>query len=395
MRFSLKHLAIGLLTVSLVACSSKEKLVLPEVKNQISPKKVWSAQVGKGVAHYESGLRPLIHDQRVYMASREGLVMAFALDTGRRLWTFDLRKENTLSSVQRLALRFSSDNARIAGGISQGFGKIYFGTENGEMVALDAQTGELSWRVNVPGEVLASPAVGDGFVVVKLGTGALVGLHPDTGAQRWIFENEQPPLTLRGASEPVIDSGGVVYGTANGKIGVLVVDRGFQAWEETIATPKGSTDLSRLVDVDAKPIVVSGTIYTIAFNGELFALDLRSGQPVWKRDYASFRNMAVSGTVLYLVDSVGRISALDRRNGTELWTQHGLHRHFLTGVTVYKNYLVVGDNKGNLHWLDRNSGDFVARQSFHKSGFYREPVANNEVLVISSRNGQLTVLQAP
>ncbi|MDT9702614.1 PQQ-binding-like beta-propeller repeat protein, partial [Streptomyces sp. P17] len=87
---------------------------------------------------------------------------------------------------------------------------------------------------------------------------------------------------------------------ANGRVGVLVVDRGFQAWEETIATPKGSTDLSRLVDVDAKPIVVAGTIYSIAYNGELFALDLRSGQQLWKRDYASFRNMAVSGTVLYL-----------------------------------------------------------------------------------------------
>lgn len=395
MRFSLKQLTISLLTLTLLACSSKEKLVLPEVQNQIKPTTLWQAKVGTGVAHYESGLRPLLHNQRVYMASREGLVSAFEVESGRRLWTFDLRQERTLSALQQLTQRASGNNARIAGGISQGFGKIYFGTENGEMVALDADSGELRWRVNVPGEVLASPAVGDGFVVVKLGTGSLVGLNPDNGAQRWIFENEQPPLTMRGVSEPVIDSGGVIYGTANGRIGVLVVDRGFQAWEETIATPKGSTDLSRLVDVDAKPLVVGGTIYTIAFNGELFALDLRSGQPLWKRDYASFRNMAISGTVLYLVDSVGRISALDRRNGTELWSQNGLHRHFLTGVTVYKDYLVIGDNKGHLHWIDRNSGEFIARQRFHKSGFFREPVANNEVLVISSRNGQLTVIQAP
>jgi outer membrane protein assembly factor BamB len=395
MRFSVKQAAVVLMTLTLAACSSKEKLVLPEVQNQISPKKVWSAQVGKGVAHYESGLRPLIHADRVYMASREGMVMAFELSSGKRLWTYDLRKDDTLSTIQKLRQRFSSDNARIAGGISQGFGNIYFGTENGEVVALNAETGQLSWRVQVPGEVLVSPAVGDGFVVAKLGTGALVGLSSDNGEQRWIFENEQPPLTLRGTGEPVIESGGVVYGTASGRVGVLVVDRGFQAWEENIATPKGSTDLSRLVDVDAKPIVVAGTIYTIAFNGELHALELRTGQQLWKRDYASFRNMTVQGTVLYLVDSVGRIYAIDRRNGTELWSQTGLHRHFLTGPAVYKDYLVVGDNKGNLHWLDRNSGDFVARQSFDSSGFFREPVSNNEVLVISTRDGELTVLQTP
>lgn len=395
MRFSVKQAAVVLMTLTLAACSSKEKLVLPEVQNQISPKKVWSAQVGKGVAHYESGLRPLIHAERVYMASREGMVMAFELSSGKRLWTYDLRKDDTLSTIQKLRQRFSSDNARIAGGISQGFGNIYFGTENGEVVALNAETGQLSWRVQVPGEVLVSPAVGDGFVVAKLGTGALVGLSSDNGEQRWIFENEQPPLTLRGTGEPVIDSGGVVYGTASGRVGVLIVDRGFQAWEENIAMPKGSTDLSRLVDVDAKPIVIAGTIYSIAFNGELHALDLRTGQQLWKRDYASFRNMTVQGTVLYLVDSVGRIHAVDRRNGTELWSQTGLHRHFLTGPAVYKDYLVVGDNKGNLHWLDRNSGDFVARQSFDSSGFFREPVSNNEVLVISTRDGELTVLQTP
>ncbi|GGW52433.1 outer membrane protein assembly factor BamB [Alishewanella tabrizica] len=395
MNVLLKHAGLALAALTLVACSSKEKLVLPDVENQISPKKVWDVQVGNGVAHYESGLKPLLFNDKVYMASREGLVVALDLASGKRLWTFDLRKDETLSTLQRMRQRFSSDNARIAGGIAQGYGNVYFGTENGDVVALNAETGEQVWRIQVPGEVLVSPAVGDAFVVVKLGTGTLVGLNPDNGEQRWVFENEQPPLTIRGVSEPVIDSGGVIYGTSNGRVGVLVVDRGFQAWEETIATPKGSTDLSRLVDVDAKPIVVAGNIYSIAFNGELFAMDLRSGQQIWKRDYASFRNMAVSGTVLYLVDSVGRIYAVDRRNGTELWSQTGLHKHFLTGPTVYKDYLVVGDNKGNLHWLNRSTGEFVARQSFDGSGFYREPVANSEYLVITTRDGELTLLQTP
>ncbi|WP_423187417.1 outer membrane protein assembly factor BamB [Alishewanella sp. d11] len=395
MKLSIKNAALALIALTLVACSNKEKLELPEVENRISPKKVWDIQVGNGIQHYESGLKPLLFNDKVYMASREGIVLAAEIQTGKRLWTFDLRTDNTLSTWERLSQNWSTKNARIAGGISQGFGNIYFGTENGDVVALNAETGELVWRSQVPGEVLSSPAVGSGFVVVQLGSGNLIALNPDNGEERWVFETEQPPLTIRGVSEPVIDSGGVIYGGANGRVGVLVVDRGFQAWEEAIATPKGSTDLSRLVDVDAKPIVIAGTIYAIAYNGELFALDLRSGQQLWKSDYASFRSMAVSGNVLYLVDSVGRIYAVDRRNGSELWSQTGLHRHFLTGPTVYKDYLVIGDNKGNLHWLDRSSGEFVARQSFDGSGFFREAVANNDVLVITTRDGELTLLQTP
>ena len=176
---------------------------------------------------------------------------------------------------------------------------------------------------------------------------------------------------------------------------MLIAERGYQAWEEPIATAQGSTDLSRLVDVDAKPIVVAGTLYTIAFNGELVAMELRSGRQLWKRDYASFRNMTVAGNILYLVDSTGGIYAVDRRNGSEVWGQQGLQRHFLTGPTVYKDYLVVGDNKGNLHWLNRESGDFVARQSFDGSGFYREAVANDDYILVTSRNGELVLLQVP
>lgn len=147
--------------------------------------------------------------------------------------------------------------------------------------------------------------------------------------------------------------------------------------------------------MDARPLVVGGTVYSIAFNGELVALELRTGRQLWKRDYASFRNMAVAGDTLYLVDSVGRIYALDVRSGSEKWSQFGLNKHYLTGPTVYKDYLVIGDNKGNLHWVNRQTGDFVARQSMDSSGFYTEAVSNGSYVLVQSRNGKLVLLQTP
>jgi outer membrane protein assembly factor BamB len=196
-------------------------------------------------------------------------------------------------------------------------------------------------------------------------------------------------------AEPVIQAGGVLYGSGSGHTGILIAERGYQAWEEAITTPKGSTDLSRLVDVDAKPVVIGGTVFSIAFNGELVAQELRTGRQLWKRDYASFRNMAVAGDTLYLVDSVGRIYAIDSRSGTEQWSQFGLHKHYLTAPAVYNDFLVVGDNEGNLHWLNRITGDFVARQSLDGSGFYTEAVSDGSYLLVQSRNGELVLLQTP
>ena len=387
--------AVLLAALVLAGCSSKkEELVLPDVTNVIQPEAVWDSSIGSGIEHYESSLTPIIVKDTVYAASRAGLVAAFDLETGKRKWQFDLRKPAGDSFWQSISDVWSGDNARISGGISFGYDKLYFGTENGDVVALST-AGELVWRTDVKAEVLVKPAVGDGLVVVATGAGKLVALHPDNGEQRWQFESEQPPLTLRGVSEPVIQSGGVVYGSGSGKLGVLIAERGYQAWEEAVGVPAGATDLSRLADVDAKPVIIGGTVYSIAYNGSLIAMELRSGRQIWKREYASFRNMAVSGDTLYLVDSVGRIYALDSRSGTEKWSQFGLHKHFLTGPTVYKEYLVVGDNEGNLHWLNRETGDFVARQSMDSSGFYTEAVTDGTYLLVQSRDGELVLLQTP
>lgn len=75
---------LALLT-TLAACSSKEELVYPEIDNKIEPEEIWSASVGDGVEHYDSALRPLIYKDKVFAASRAGLVMAFDKESGDRL----------------------------------------------------------------------------------------------------------------------------------------------------------------------------------------------------------------------------------------------------------------------------------------------------------------------
>lgn len=381
------------LLTTLAACSSKEELVYPEINNKIEPEEIWSASVGDGVEHYDSALRPLIYKDKVFAASRAGLVMAFDRESGDRLWTFDVRDDGTGSIFD--ALKFwNSETARVSGGVSAGYDKVFVGTENGDVLALNPETGELVWRVKVKGEVIASPTSGEGFVLVNTSAGNLFALHPDTGEQRWVHEQESALLSLRGTSEPVIASGGVITGSGAGKVSVVIADKGVLAWDAAIAVPKGATDLSRMVDVDATPIVLDGTIYAIAFNGELVALELRTGRVMWKREYASFRDMVIEGNTIYLVDSVGKIFAIDRRNGLEQWAQLGLHKHFLTGPAVYKDYLAVGDVEGNLFWLDKNTGEFVAQESYG-SGFYVQGVSSADELVIQTRDGELSLIRLP
>lgn len=396
MKLSMRTVLVpALLALMLAGCSSndEEELVLPEIDNKVEPEYVWSSSVGDGIEHYDSNIKPAVLADKVFVASRKGEVVAFSLENGDKLWSYDLRNGDDAPLLGGLSHWWNERNAKLAGGVSVGFDKVLVGTEDGDVVALNPETGEKVWHVKVKGEVLAAPVAGEGFILVNTGGGRIFALQPDTGEQRWMHESENALLTLRGISEVATAAGGVIYGTGNGKVGVLISEQGAPAWEEAIAVAKGSTDLARIIDVDATPVVQNGTIYAIAYNGQLVAMELRTGRILWKRDYASFREMSVVDNVIYLVDSTGKLYAVDTRNGLEIWSQQTLHKHFVTGPAVYKNYVVVGDNEGNLHWFSRDKGEYLARHEFDSSGFYAEAVSTADYLILQTRNGEIDVLR--
>lgn len=386
----------ALVAMVLAGCSSKDDDLpppYPNIDNKIVIDSVWSSSVGDGIAHYDSHLSPAVADGKVFAASRAGLVSAFDLASGSSLWTVDMRDKDDAPLFGGISHWWNERNAKLAGGVSVGYGKVFIASEDGDVVALNPETGETVWRVNVKAEVLAAPTAGEGLLLVNTAGGRLLALSPENGERRWVHEWENATLTLRGLSSVATSSGGVVYGTGAGKVGVVIADKGLPAWEEPVAAPKGATDLARIIDVDATPIVQDGTIYAIAYNGQLVAMDLRSGRQMWKRDYASFRDMAVAGTSLYLVDSQGKLYAVDSRSGEEQWSQQALNKHFVTAPTVYKDYLVVGDDEGNLHWFARSNGEYLAREDYDSSGFYAEGVVSDDKLIMQTRNGEIEVLQ--
>ncbi|MGL5429620.1 MAG: outer membrane protein assembly factor BamB [Vibrio sp.] len=372
--------AVGVLAL-LAGCASEEENVimapLPVVKSAFTPKTLWSASIGDGVGHYFSKLAPDYAYDKVYVASRDGLVKALDPQTGKALWTTDLEGDSS---------------ARLSGGVTAAFGKLFIGSENGVVTALDAESGEPLWSAAIDGEVLAAPVADNNMVIVNTSRGTLIALAQDDGSQKWTISTEVPTLTLRGDSRPTAVAGGVFWGTPSGRLAAAIAERGQLIWQQPVGQPKGATEIDRLVDVDASPLVIGGTLFTVGFNGQLMAIDLRSGQPIWKRNYSATIDMATDGSRLYLVTDKDHLVAVDTRSGTELWSNAQLEHRLLTAPKMIGDYVVVGDGQGYLHWLDPNSGEFVAQQLANNSGFAVGPLALNDGYVIVTRDGQLKKL---
>ncbi|BDP31209.1 outer membrane protein assembly factor BamB [Vibrio vulnificus] len=382
MKKMVRKALLGMITVGVLAgCASEEDTIvmapLPQVNSQFTPQSAWSTSVGNGVDHYFSKLSPEYAYDKLFIASRDGVVRALEPTSGKQLWSQNVKQ---------------GDTARLSGGLTAAYGHVYIGSENGDLIALDEATGEVSWRISVVGEILAKPVAENGLVIVNTSNGVLMAFDQDNGEQKWTISTEVPNLTLRGDSTPTAVSGGVFWGTANGRLAAAIVERGQLIWQQPVGTPKGATEIDRLVDVDSSPIVLGGMLYVVGYNGQLIALDLRSGNAVWKRNYSSAIDMATDGSRLFVVTDKDHVVAVDARSGTELWQNEQLEYRLLTAPVMVNNYLVVGDSQGYLHWLDRTTGEFVAQQMINDSGFAVGPTVLPDGYVITTRNGDVKKL---
>ncbi|WP_283130175.1 outer membrane protein assembly factor BamB [Enterovibrio norvegicus] len=385
MRKGWKHVgAVALLGALLAGCASEEDSIqmapLPVVQSEFTPAQLWSSQLGDGVGRYFSNLSPAVAYDKVYAADRDGIVSAMDLESGKTVWSVNLGEEAP---------------ALLSGGITASYSKLYIGTETGELIALDEETGELVWRTQVGGEILSKPLADEGLIVVNSSRGEISAYEAETGEQRWSLSSEVPNLTLRGDSSPVSISGGVFWGMANGRLGAAFIENGNIIWQQTIASPKGATEIDRLVDVDSTPVVSGSLLYAVGYNGSLVAIDLRSGRPAWKRTYSSSTDIMVAGSYLFLITDKDHVVAVDARSGTELWTNKELEYRQLTAPVAISGYVVVGDAEGYLHWIDPTSGEFVAQQQLDDSGIAVAPMNVDDGYIVVTRDGSISKKQTP
>jgi outer membrane protein assembly factor BamB len=398
---------IALLAVSLSGCATvsdwfadDEELEvrrLKPIEAAFQPTVKWDLDVGDGVQDYFSRLAPAVAYGKVFAASRDGIVVAIDPETGKVIWEKDFANYDNYS-LKKALLWYSNRavSAKISGGLSVAYQSVFFGTEDGYVYALEEASGELKWKVGVKGEVISAPAVDGGVVLVNTTSGHLIALNPENGQQKWMTESDVPPLTLRGVSAPAADSGGALVGTPSGKLQVSILETGLVAWETQIASPSGATELERIVDIDVKPLVFGGNVFVISYNGTLSAVELRTGQVVWTREYGSYRNISIDGNRLFVVDAKSNLYAIDRRSGVELWSNVTLKDRNITSATPHGNHVVVGDKYGFVHWFTQDEGKLVAQLEVgnddEDEAIFTGPVSDGNTLYVKTREGKLAAI---
>jgi len=291
-----------------------------------APEAVWIYKTGAAIWG-----TPAISDGTVYFGSDDHNLYAVEAQTGLLKWKF---------ATQGLV---RSRPAIIAG-------LVYFTSDDGFLYAVDAQRGQRRWRMDIgnfseskkrenPGtspdptgfDYLQSSPIGvDGWVCVGSADGNVYALDADTGKINWMFQTGQK---VRAAPTAY---GGIVYiGSWDGIVYALDALTGQERWQ----TPIGG-------QIQTTALVANGLVYTASRKASVVALDAQTGEKKWERDYG-YNNWVESSPVLMggiiFIGSSGNqfVLALDSQTG-EVLSAYMDRVFFWSTPAIKDNMLYIG-----------------------------------------------------
>ncbi len=376
----LKLWVLLLLTLFVSACNifgdpdTEQPAELVNFDPEVSFRRLWRVDVGNGQGEQYNRLQPAIEAESIYVAANNGQVRALELETGRQLWRNNLDFE-------------------ITGGVGLGNSRIFLGTSDATLIALDKSSGEFLWETETSSEVLSVPAARGNIVVVQSIDGRLAGYNVESGERLWIYENTVPALTIRGTSSPLIVDNFVLAGFDNGVMVSVALNNGTLNWDSRIAIPTGRSEIERLTDVDAELHLNAGSVLVPSLHGYLSMLDVGTGQIQWRVEESSLVGVSTGFGNIYIADERGHVKAY--RRGTQnqqIWVNDQLDLREVSAPVSFNNYVAVGDFEGYLHLLSQVDGHFVGRYRVDGDGL-RSIQSRNGILYAYGNGGNLVALR--
>lgn len=265
---------------------------------------------------------------------------------GTTVTIYRLNQESDSVSVDWSSANLATD--RIVAGALQADGKVYVGTSDNKLLALDAGTGELAWSFETEHSVWAEPVIEDGILYVASLDNFVYALDAASGEQIWRAE-----LGGSVASRPVLDDGVLYVASFDRAVHALDAASGEQLWQADAETW-----------VWGSP-VVNEAVYFADLDGQLFAVAREGGAELWQAEvpgavqsaplHVDGRLFVASGDVEGDADvRAGHLTAFNAASGEQLWQQRAPAPVFTPPVQVGNSVVVAATVGAELQLLVYN-----------------------------------------
>ncbi|HEV1993522.1 MAG TPA: PQQ-binding-like beta-propeller repeat protein, partial [Candidatus Acidoferrum sp.] len=289
--------------------------------------------------------------------------------------------------------------------------KLYFGSSDHCLYALDLATGALKWRFKSEGRITSSPAVSAGVVYFGSYDGNFYAVDAATGQLKWKFqtggERRFAAKHLHGSepaaetmpdpfdfylSSPVIWSGGVYFGSGDTNVYALDAASGKLKWKFKTGDV-----------VHASPAISGGTLFAGSWDSHFYALEAGSGKEVWRfktgedpdiHNQVGIQSSAtVADGVVYFGCRDSKFYAVDAASGKERWSFSNKGSWVITSPAVLDGKVYYGtSDTGMFHAFDAKSGAPLFSLDFKHWPMFSSPAIAGGTLYIRSNQGRLNAI---
>nr|WP_312563999.1 outer membrane protein assembly factor BamB [Diaphorobacter sp.] len=325
-------------------------------------RQAWVSQIGE-----QEGLELDMHVEGsvVTVASANGDVAAIDARTGGDVWRTRLN--------QPLASGVGSDG-RWTAVVSKG----------NQVIALDG--GREIWRKPLPAQAYTAPLVAGKRIFVLAADRSISAFDAATGYRLWSQQRPGEPLVLRQGGVLMAVGDTLVAGLSGRLVG-FNPDNGVVRWEAPLASPRGTNDVERLVEIVGRTSRVGDSLCARAFQASVGCIDASRGTVSWTQPASGGVGIHGDDTMLFGTESNGTVIAWRRTDGSRAWTSDRLQFRKLTAPLVLGRSVVVGDDTGLVHLLSREDAAPLNRLTTDGSAIAAAPAVAGDTLVVVTRKG--------
>ncbi len=243
---------------------------------------LWASQVGVGQLAYTS---PVVSDGKVYIGN------------GDRMYAFDALTGATVWVGEQQSLFFVNSAA-------VGHGLVFASAIYGQLLAYDADTGEIIWGSQDASTVRASPTLKGNVLYVADFEGQLYALDARTGSVLW----STPEQCCVYNQAPTVAGGRVFQMRTDATLTAYDAKTGEQLWQRAHGITGSLTAARRKLFVPDDPT--------------LFALDPATGTEIWSvpLDFPVVGGAPAFANGLLFVPQASGMKAFDAETGALVWT---------------------------------------------------------------------------
>jgi len=291
-----------------------------------------------------------------------------------------------------LLWKFKTDGA-VVSSPSIAYGNAYFGSQDGNIYALNARNGVLLWKHKTESSVKSSPAVAYGRVYTGTDDGNIYALDAFNGSIVWsAYAGGKVPVDFSAAvqlrSSPTVADGKVYVGALSGDVYCFDAYQGQTLWKFKTNGP-----------ITSSPAVAEGALYVSSQEpdaGALYKLDVKNGDVVWKATlpyYVPFTggidmhaSPVVAGNMVFTSSNTRAYYGLNAETGNVTWTRSDPSAtEFIICSPVYEDGKLFLIDKFSIVCVDAATGHTVWETYLGEELYVSPTFAGGKLYVVTDQ----------